>query len=203
MTTTIHLVRHAAHELVDRVLIGRNTSIGLSGAGFQQAQALGNRFASSKLASVQSSPQLRARQTARPIAEMHGLPLEDAPEFDEIDVGTWTGRSFEELKHDSQWQVWNSQRDTARPPRGESMRELQCRVVDCLYHVAKTNGGEEVVIVSHAEPIRAAVLHYLQLSLDNFLGVQIAPASVTTLVMRGRNGEIVVNSDSIKDCVAA
>ena len=203
MTTTIHLVRHAVHEVVNRVLIGRNASIGLSGVGFQQAQALGNRFACSKLASVQSSPQLRARQTARPIAEMHGLPLEDAPEFDEIDMGTWTGRSFEELKHDPQWQVWNSQRDTARPPRGENMRELQRRVMDRLYHVAKTNGGEEVVIVSHAEPIRAAVLYYLQLSLDDFLSVQIAPASVTTIVMRGQSGEIVANSDSIRDFVAA
>src|SRR5205085_8476693 len=102
-----------------------------------------------------------------------------------------------------QWQVWNLQRDTARPPRGESMRELQRRVVDRLYHVAKTYGGEEVVIVSHAEPIRAAVLHYLQLSLDDFLSVQIAPASVTTFLMHGRSEEIVANSDSIKDFITA
>src|SRR5205814_4109461 len=137
------------------------------------------------------------------IAARRGLPLRTTAEFDELDMGAWTGRSFAELKHDPQWQLWNTQRANAGPPQGESMRELQRRVVGHLHDVAKAYDGEEVVIVTHAEPIRAAVLHCLGLSLDEFPSVQIAPASVTTILVRGRSGEIVPNHKSFKDFVAA
>jgi probable phosphoglycerate mutase len=203
VTTTIHFVRHAVHDLVDRVLVGRDPGVGLSGAGIRQAQALGTHFAARSIARVQASPQLRARQTAQPIADLHGLRLEVVPEVDELDMGAWTGRSFQELERDPQWQLWNSQRNEARPPHGETMRELQRRVLRHLHHVGDAYRGEEVVIVSHAEPIRAAVLHFLALSPDDFLSVQIAPASVTTIVLRERSGEVVRNNDCIEDFVAA
>jgi broad specificity phosphatase PhoE len=202
VTTTIHLVRHAAHDLVDRVLVGRDDGVGLSGAGFRQAQALATRFAGGRIATVQSSPQLRAQQTAQPIAEMRGVPLRTAQELDELDMGAWTDRSFAELKHDPRWQLWNAQRANTRPPQGESMRELQRRVLGYLHYLATTYDGEDVVIVTHAEPIRAAVLHYLQRSLDDFATVQIAPASVTTILVRGRSGDIITNN-GFRDFIAA
>jgi broad specificity phosphatase PhoE len=202
VTTTIHLVRHAAHELLDRVLVGRDPSVSLSGAGVRQAQALGKRFAASRTICVQSSPQLRARQTAEAIAQVHGLPLTTATEVDELDVGTWSGRSFADLDQDPQWRLWNSDRSRASPPGGESMHALQRRIVDHLTDVADAHRNGEVVIVSHAEPIRAAVLHYLELSLDAYNEVQVAPASVTTILVRGRSGEIILNNDHIEDLAA-
>jgi probable phosphoglycerate mutase len=38
-----------------------------------------------------------------------------------------------------------------------------------------------VLIVSHAEPIRAALLHYSGIALDDFLSIEVDPASVSTL----------------------
>jgi probable phosphoglycerate mutase len=43
----------------------------------------------------------------------------------------------------------------------------------------------DIVIVSHAEPIRAALMHYLAIPLDRFHSVQIDPASISTVRIEG------------------
>ena len=112
-TTTVYLVRHAAHELVDRALVGRNAAVNLSAAGFAQARALGRYFAAKKVAAVQTSPQPRARQTADAIALGAGLSSEIACNLNELDMGEWTGRSFAELERDPRWRAWNERRGLA------------------------------------------------------------------------------------------
>ena len=42
--------------------------------------------------------------------------------------------------------------------------------------------GEIVVVVSHADPIKAAIAHYTGVHLDLFQRIMIAPASVTAFV---------------------
>jgi probable phosphoglycerate mutase len=140
---------------------------------------------------VQSSPQRRARETAVPIARAFGLPIEIAPKMDELDAGLWSGASFEKLGKNAHWQAWNSNRGSTRPPDGESMRDLQERVLDHLTMLERKHPDEEIVLVSHAEPIRAAVLHYRDLPLDAYAQVKVDPGSVTVLRLNDRGGEIV------------
>jgi len=83
VTTTFFLVRHAAHDLLDRVLVGRMTGVSLSESGREQAQWVTQRLAREGLNLVQSSPQDRARETASPIARDRGLPLEIVPMLDD------------------------------------------------------------------------------------------------------------------------
>jgi len=132
---------------------------------------------------VQSSPQQRTLQSAAIIAAACGRAVEIVPAFDEIDMGRWTGAGFGELAADPQWKRWNERRGTARPPAGESMAEVQKRTVE---HVEQLRSGPgSIVIVSHAEPIRAALLHYLKIPLDLFHTVAIDPASISTICLEG------------------
>jgi len=142
------------------------------------------------VADVKSSPQLRARQTAEPIAAMLGKPIEIMAEFDEADFGAWSGRTFEQLQNDCHWQRWNSDRETCRPPGGETMHELQSRVLAGLSRLAKAHPGQCIAVVTHAEPARAAVLHYRGISLGEFARVEIDPGSCTTLRFDGERDEI-------------
>jgi broad specificity phosphatase PhoE len=178
------LVRHAAHDLLDRVLAGRMDGIPLSTAGRQQAAELARRLSPLRLTGVQSSPRERAAETAAIIAEEAGLPLEISPALDEIDFGAWTGRSFAALAQDPSWRRWNEQRETSRPPGGESMVEAQERL---LAHIAHVNASEpkcRVVMVTHAEIIRSAVLNARSLPLEAWPHIEVAPASVTILAVR-------------------
>ena len=74
-------------------------------------------------------------------------------------MGAWTGAEFADLAPDERWRRWNEKRGSTQPPGGESMVALQRRVVRHVEHFRAVGGS--IVIVSHAEPIRAALMHYL------------------------------------------
>lgn len=191
MTTTIILVRHCAHEQLDRVLVGRQANVRLSAVGIRQAEHLAAVLARCGVIDIKSSPQLRARQTAEPIAARLGRQAEIVPEFDEVDFGAWSGRAFDSLQTERHWRLWNSHREACRPPGGETMRELQSRVHAGLLRLAEAHPGQRIAVVTHAEPIRAAVLHLRGRSLDEFARVQIDPGSCTMLRLDGDQGAVV------------
>jgi probable phosphoglycerate mutase len=130
---------------------------------------------------IQSSPQRRARESAEILASRFGAPVEIVAAVDEIDFGDWTGRSFVELSGDPVWQHWNSQRSKGRPPNGESARSVQQRVVCHLERLREVDADGAIAVVSHAEPIRSALLHYSGRPLDAFLSIEVDTASVSTL----------------------
>lgn len=179
--TVFYLVRHAAHDLIGRVLAGRKVDIGLNAEGRRQAETIAQQLAGTSVRQVISTPRLRARQTAEPIAAAHGLSIGIAPQIDEHDAGHWEGQEFETLKRDPQWRHWNEQRAQTRPPDGESMRELQTRVVSYLDRLTEQYSNEAVVLVSHAEPIRALLLHERGIPLSDWMKVDVPLASVITL----------------------
>jgi broad specificity phosphatase PhoE len=181
MVKTIHLVRHGHHGQLGHLLCGRMPGVQLDDLGWRQmahATAMIERPAA-----IQSSPQRRAQQSASILAWHFGLPVETAPEADEIDYGEWTSRTFADLERDSRWRSWNTRRSANRPPGGESMRALQRRIVGHLERLRALQAEGAIVIVSHAETIRAALLYYSRIPLDDFLSVDVAPASVSTLAV--------------------
>jgi len=184
MGKTVHLVRHGHHALIASMLCGRMAGVELDEHGRQQILQCAARIIPVPLI-IQSSPQPRAKQSAAILASHFGLPLEIASAVDEIDFGAWTGRTFCELESDPEWKRWNSRRGTGCPPDGESMQRLQQRVVQHLDRLGEKTGNATVLIVSHAEPIRAALMHYANIAFDDFLSVAVEPASVNTLCFDG------------------
>jgi probable phosphoglycerate mutase len=176
---------------MDRILVGRMPGVLLGEEGRDQARLLADRFGSGTITAVRSSPRERACETAGFISARAGVPVEIAPELDEIDVGEWTGCSFDVLSADARWNRWNAARADARPPGGESMRELQSRVLDYLQRLHAAQPGARLVLVTHAEVIRAALLHYLGLSLNAFGSVEVQPAAVSTLYVSDTRAQVV------------
>jgi broad specificity phosphatase PhoE len=188
VTTLVHLVRHGNHALLGKVLCGRMPGVQLDELGCRQMAGLADLIKRSAPIALQASPQRRTMQSAGIIANACGRPVEIVPALDEIDMGRWTGTTFADLAADWSWKQWNDRRSVARPPDGESMVELQSRVVQ---HIEQWRGHNGIIVmVSHAEPIRAALMHYLSLHLDLFHTVAIDPASLSTVVL-GRTGTVV------------
>jgi broad specificity phosphatase PhoE len=184
MVKTVHLARHGHHALLGCVLCGRMPGIELDELGRRQMASCSEQVLPLPTA-IHSSPQRRAMQSASMLALHLNLPVQIVAAVDEIDVGDWTGRRFDELNKDPDWQRWNHRRGSSRPPNGESMHELQRRVVQHLQQIRDNAGDGTVLIVSHAEPIRAALLHYANIPLDDFLSIAVEPASVSTLCFEG------------------
>jgi probable phosphoglycerate mutase len=183
MVKTIQLVRHGHHGLLGHRLCGRMPGVQLDDLGCRQMQRCAEMI--ERPAAILSSPQRRAQQSASILAWRFGLPVEIAPDADEIDYGEWTGRAFADLETDAKWHSWNLRRGAKGPPGGESMRALQRRIVRHLEQLRLVQTDGTIIVVSHAEPIRAALLHYSRIPLDNFMSIDVAPASVSTLAVAG------------------
>jgi broad specificity phosphatase PhoE len=197
VTAHIHLIRHGHHSLLGRVLCGRMPGVQLDELGCRQMSVIAEVMERTAPLAVQSSPQRRALQSAGIIAARCGVAVEIVTAFDEIDMGRWTGVNFADLAPDQAWQTWNEKRGSTPPPGGETMAALQKRVVR---HIEQLRGLQGVVvIVSHAEPIRAALMYHLKIPLDLFYSIQIDASSVSTITVDGArthvscvNGEVTV-----------
>ena len=163
----------------------------LSETGSAEAARIARRLAERHPTVVQTSPIERAEATALAIANQSRVGVERIDALTEIDFGEWTGRAFADLIGDPAWDKWNRERATARPPGGESMAEAQARVVAHLEEMARARDGETVVLVSHADVIRAAVCHVLGLALDAFWRFDVDPASMTTVAWEHWGGRLV------------
>jgi len=198
VTTTILLIRHAAHIHLDRRLSGRMPGVPLSEAGRDQAARLGAALAAERIDRVECSPLDRTRATAAAIASAAGLPPPTPVDaLLEIDMGDWTGAEFGSLHGDPAWDRWNSHRGTARIPGGETMAEAQARITAHLHATARTSDAEVVAMVTHSDMIRAAVADILGLPLDNLLRFEVGPASVTRLVAGDWGGKLISLNERI------
>jgi len=179
--TILLLVRHAVTDQTGPMLSGRLPGIGLSATGSEQAAALAARLADLRPAAVYASPIERTTQTAEAIAARHNLPVRPLPGVIEADYGEWTGGRITELSQTDQWKLVQRTPSRARFPGGEAIREMQARTVAALETVVSEHLGETVVVVSHADPIKAAVAHFCGMHLDLFQRLQVSPASLTAL----------------------
>ena len=180
--TTVHLVRHASHALLPHTLAGRMDGVALSDKGMAEAVQLADSFAW-PIAAVISSPMQRALETAAPIAASLGLAVQTDPGFNEIDFGTWTGQLLADLEPDPAWHAWNRLRALASTPGGETMHQAQSRALHALDHLRNTHADQAIVIVSHADIVKALLAPALGLPLDRLYRLTIAPASISTLIL--------------------
>jgi broad specificity phosphatase PhoE len=99
----------------------------------------------------------------------------------ELRFGSWEGRQICELDEEEEWRRYNTFRSAVRPPGGELMIEAQVRVIRQLESVVLKHKDECAVLVSHAEPIRLALAHYMGISIDLISRLEISPASLSVV----------------------
>jgi probable phosphoglycerate mutase len=189
--TEVYLIRHGATDAIGRSFTGRLPGVHLNGEGGRQATVLARYFAQIKLDVIFSSPSERARETANPIAASHSLTVCSNAAFAEIDVGKWSGESFEKLAADSAFQLFNSARSLSRPPSGEMMLEVQTRAVSELLRIAERHAGNVIAMVSHADVIRAVLAYFLGMPIDLSQRLEIALASISLVRLSPSHVQII------------
>lgn len=175
------LIRHGYNDVLGRRITGRLPGVDLNARGRAQAEALAERLADYGIDHVFSSPLERARQTAEPLAHRIGIPMQISEAINEIAFGTWEGKTLEELAAYPGWQNFNRVRSTTRPPGGELMSEVQARMVGEIEDLRHRYPKAVIALVSHGDPIKAALAHYAGLPLDFLPRLEVSPASVSVL----------------------
>jgi probable phosphoglycerate mutase len=185
--TTLVLVRHAVTPQTGPMLSGRTPGIDLSDLGREQAATAGERLKDLPVAAVYASPIDRTRQTAELIAAHHSLTVRTLDGVIEADYGEWTGGKIADLARTDLWKTVQRAPSRARFPGGESLAEMQSRMVAAIEALVADHEGDLVVVVSHADPIKAAIAHYTGVHLDLFQRIVVSPASVTVFEL-GEHG---------------
>ena len=143
------LVRHGESSgNRDRVYATSPQDLPLTELGYRQAREAARRIEQLfRPELIVTSAYLRARETARIIAEALRLPLEVAPNLHEREIGAHRGRPYDSFLTEPDY---DPQRPWAWKPRdGESYEEVQARAGPILDRLAAAHPARDVVIVSH------------------------------------------------------
>lgn len=183
LTTTLLLIRHGLNDAVGVRLAGR-APVELNEVGLAQAEQLVTRLTGVRIDAIYASPLVRTRQTAAPLARARGLEVREMAGAIEFGMGEWDGQRLNDLKLDAGWQRFNAQRSLTRGPGGELMLEVQARFVTALLEATTEHLGGTIVVFSHADLIRAAVLYFAGMPIDFFHRLDVAPASICAIALR-------------------
>lgn len=173
----------------------------LTKRGFEQADDMGRSLASwlgtRQALSLWSSSAGRALQTLAIIAEhieadWHSVTADDR--LQEIDVGTWSGRSYSEITNEIGAFVDPSRGlFTVRPPEGEWYDDVASRLTSWIADTAQERGDRLVLMHGMSARVLRGIL--LGLPVDPEFGAPIAPnLPQGTLVMVGNGHEKIIHS---------
>lgn len=181
--TTFYLIRHGSNDFAGKTLVGRTAGIHLNDTGRAEAERLANELAREPIQHLFSSPMERCRETAAPIAKRLNLDVQILDGLVEVEFGDWTGQEIAEMNSDELWQKWNTFRSGGRIPNGESIWEVQTRMVSVIEKLRRQFPDQTLALFSHGDPLRAAITYYLGMPIDFIHRLELSPASVSVLMI--------------------
>jgi len=186
-----YLIRHGETTWNAREIFQGKQDAPLSDKGLMQAQLTSDIAAKIGKATIWCSPLLRARQTARPLAERGGYEIFIDDGLMEIDHGAWECLHVEEVKrlYPKLFEQWRRQPDKVLMPGGESLKDVQERAIKALERI-RLRGEEQAIIVTHDAVIKCLLCYWLELPLSGFWRFRLANCSVS-IVEEGEAGTTV------------
>jgi probable phosphomutase (TIGR03848 family) len=197
--TLVLLIRHGQTPTTGVTLPGRAKGLHLAESGRAQAESVAERLDAVKsIAAIYASPLERARETAQPLAKRRNMAIRIERGLLECDFGDWTGALLKDLSKKPEWATVQRYPSGFRFPNGESFTEMQTRIVSTISRLVAVHPGEVVALVSHADPIKAAVADALGTHLDLFQRISISTCSVTAIAY-GATGPNVLTVNAVGD----
>jgi broad specificity phosphatase PhoE len=174
------LVRHGVTDWNETGRVMGRSAVGLNARGLIEAEALAAALRDVPVRAVVASPQRRAQETAAVIARVQSVAVHTDPDLAEVWVGSWQGRTWEELRGDAEVQRYL--RDAAYVCDAvEPAATVRARVVAATERQRAACGDGRLLLVSHGDPIRILLAHYLGLEAAAYRRLLVSPGSVSVL----------------------
>jgi broad specificity phosphatase PhoE len=163
MTTRVYLVRHGATVLSAEDAFAGATDVALSEEGRGQARSLAERLAGEPIAAFYASPMSRTMETARILAQPHGLEVRPRDGLREISHGHWEGKKRAEVEklYPEEYARYEADPFSTSPPGGESGLAVTARALPALLAIVEENCDKQALLVSHKATIRLLVCSLL------------------------------------------
>lgn len=187
--TRLVLVRHGQTEFNASGRFQGQLDVPLNDHGLAQAHTLAPSIAALHPARVVSSDLGRALRTADVLASACQLEVAVDAALREIDVGTWSGRTPEDVMGEAPWfeEYLREGRDFRRSDTGETASEAGERIRGVLARLGDEHPGETTLVVGHGLALRVGLAFLLGFDITQANGLSgLWNCSWTVLERRGR-----------------
>lgn len=177
----IIFLRHGqAKNNTEKILAGRTEGIPLTEIGIKQAEQTAKLLEHMNISAIYSSPIQRAKHTAQIVGEHNSVDVKIDERLIELDMGKFTGMTYDEIfkTHGNVFlKFYNGELEIAHNGV-ETFAEVKSRVRGIADHVIEKHQNENVVLVTHMDPIKAMLATIINLSSMNLFELIIENASL-------------------------
>jgi probable phosphoglycerate mutase len=177
----IILLRHGqAENNTKKILAGRSPGVNLTEVGIQQAEQAGKILKALNISTIYSSPIDRAIQTAEIITKQCDLEVILDDRLIELDMGKFTMMPYDEIfaKHGNVFLKFYEGSEEVSENGVETFAQVQKRMFEMVNFVLDNHKDENVVLVTHMDPIKAMIGKVLNLKPEILFELIIANASL-------------------------
>jgi alpha-ribazole phosphatase len=200
--TTLYVIRHGQVEKSRPHSYNGQLDVPLSAAGLQQMERLAAWAASLGTDAVYCSDLRRTMEGAQAVARQCTAPVSATPLLREKHFGQWEGLTYEEAEQrfPSEWKAWLTDPSDARPPGGETYREVEARVIPFARRVVRDHFGQTVLILAHGGVNRVILCRALGLSLRRAFRIEQDYACVNQIdCTAGNRWQVVLMNNALPD----
>ena len=158
----IIFLRHAqAENNTKKILAGRTPGINLTDEGKKQAEQAGKMLESLNVSAIYSSPIDRAIQTAEIASKHCNIEYKTDDRLIELDMGQFTLMPYQEIfkKHGNVFLKFYEGSSEVSENGVETFAEVKKRINEMVDFVISKHKNENVVLVTHMDPIKACLLY--------------------------------------------
>ena len=178
---SIIFLRHGqATNNTQRVLAGRTPGIPLTEKGVDQAEKAAKFLEEMNISTIYSSPIERAKDTAEIVGKHNSIDVRIDDRLIELDMGKFTGMPYDEIfsSHGNVFMKFYKGELEIAHNGVETFADVKKRVLGMVDHVIENHPDENVVLVTHMDPIKAMLSTVVSLSPENLFELIIANASL-------------------------
>ncbi len=190
----IYLVRHGETEWNATDRMQGRSDVPLSPRGVLQSKAVARRLRDRRIDAVYSSDLVRARDTARIIAEPHGLNVFEEPLLAETSLGEWEGLTEADIIAAGKGEALRQYRADGvryRPPGSEPLETVAERMLQALARIAERHTSGTILIVGHGGSLRVLFCHAIGVPAVPYMrGFRLANASLSLIEYGPHRGSI-------------
>ena len=178
---SIIFLRHGqAKNNIERILTGRTPGVPLTEKGIDQAKKAAKFLEHMNISAIYSSPIERAKHTAEIVGKHNSLDVTIDDRLIELDMGKFTGVPYDEIftSHGNVFmKFYNGELEIAHNGV-ETFSEVKKRILGIVDHVIENHPDQNVVLVTHMDPIKAMLSTVVDLTPTNLFELVIANASL-------------------------
>lgn len=178
---SIIFLRHGqAKNNTERILAGRTPGVPLTEEGVDQAEKAAIFLEEMNISAIYSSPIERAKNTAEIVGKHNSIDVRIDDRLIELDMGKFTGKPYDEIfsTHGNVFMKFYRGELEIAHNGVETFEEVKKRIRDIVDHVIDNHPDENVVLVTHMDPIKAMLSTVVSFSPENLYELIIPNASL-------------------------